>query len=486
MAAMADTNAGAVAKRPTIPAREAANQERLAGLGAAASRAQADLQAAQAATAAARAALEKAQAESRALSFELCLERLATQVPLEVLTSVLRDLPSVELARLSCVHKSFWSALKSLRPAHPGPRYAAPTAEEVTLVKSWHRLTRAGFHGDVAVIKASTAGGMHIYASDAGGRVIVSALARAAQRGHVQAAELLMRSGADVNARSGEALRSASEHGQMAVVQLLLQRGADLYDCGGKSLLRASENGHTAVVELLLRRGMSAGVSEDAVEGGKDTVCTPLDLACKHGHVDVMRLLIQHEVDMQADGDDAPSRYALNFAVTYGRSQVVALLLQHGASDHTTDDWALRYASEVGHVDVLQVLLLHGVNVHAKDDVALRRAAGGGRAAVVALLLQHGANVHANDDQALKWASDQGHTAVVYRLIQHGADVRAGDNTPLRRALRNGHSAIVRLLRKHGARVRQPKAQNAPLPRLPSAAAAKQGPAHPPAGHLSG
>ena len=95
---------------------EAANKERLALLSTAASRAQDELAAAEAACAAARAALAQAQGEWSALGLELVLERLATQAPPEVLVSVLRHLPAVELARLACVHRAFWVALKFLRP----------------------------------------------------------------------------------------------------------------------------------------------------------------------------------------------------------------------------------------------------------------------------------------------------------------------------------------------------------------------------------
>ena len=59
-------------------------------------------------------------------SLALFLERAAS-LPPETLVIILRDLPTVELARLACVHKAFRVAWRSLQDQHPGRRYA-PTS----------------------------------------------------------------------------------------------------------------------------------------------------------------------------------------------------------------------------------------------------------------------------------------------------------------------------------------------------------------------
>ena len=55
------------------------------------------------------------------------LERLATE-PTTALVLILRPLPVPELARLSCVHKNFLLAWRSLQVQHPGRRYAPLSA----------------------------------------------------------------------------------------------------------------------------------------------------------------------------------------------------------------------------------------------------------------------------------------------------------------------------------------------------------------------
>ena len=82
------------------------------------------------------------------------LEGVATKLLPILIELVLHTLPGVELARLACVHKAFWVALKSLRQQHPGPRYASPTALDIEDVKGRTRFMRATAFGDVVALHA--------------------------------------------------------------------------------------------------------------------------------------------------------------------------------------------------------------------------------------------------------------------------------------------------------------------------------------------
>jgi ankyrin repeat protein len=55
-----------------------------------------------------------------------------------------------------------------------------------------------------------------------------------------------------------------------------------------------------------------------------------------------------------------------------GHVEVLKLLLDHGANVHAISDWTLRWASQNGHVDVVKLLLDHGADVHADNDCAIR------------------------------------------------------------------------------------------------------------------
>jgi uncharacterized membrane protein YjjP (DUF1212 family) len=250
------------------------------------------------------------------------LLRVVSTLPPETHPLVLRHLPVPELARVSCVHKAFHVAWKSLQGQHDGERYAPPTARDLEEVKDCSRLVRAAAFGDVAVIRSMVAAGVDEHGTPLleaktkyKHRIVDLALWRAALSGHVQAVELLIGSGADVHAVNDATLSSASENGHTAVVQLLIQHGADVHAKNEWALWVAS----------------------------------------KYGHVAVVQLLIQHGADVHAD-DDA----ALRVASVNGETAVVRLLIQHGANVHALDNLALHQASLFGHTAVVQLLMQHG------------------------------------------------------------------------------------------------------------------------------
>ena len=287
----------------------------------------------------------------------LLLQKIVTTLPPETHVLVLRHLPKVELARLSCVHKSFHVAWRSLQEQQPGERYAPPSADDLRWVCCLRRLVRAATFGNAAVIRSMVAAGvdehgtplLEALASEEH-RVVDQALWRAAGMGHVQAVVLLLGSGSNVHAFLAQALLEASKRGHADVVRVLIQHGANVH----------------ARIDHALR------------------------WASRKGHTDVVQLLLQHGADVQACDN-----WALTEASWKGHAAVVQLLLLHGADVHVHDGAALEAAAREGHAAVVQLLLHHGANVHAKNEQALRSASENGRADVVQLLMQHGADARA-------------------------------------------------------------------------------------------
>jgi hypothetical protein len=117
-------------------------------------------------------------------------ERL-TGLPSPLLVIVLHPLPGIELARIACIHKAFWRVLLALREQQPGPRYAPPTAEEKLTASGWKRIVRAGYYGDVAVLRAMIAAG----GDEAGVPFQHEARDKARAAGHVDAMQLLLDEG---------------------------------------------------------------------------------------------------------------------------------------------------------------------------------------------------------------------------------------------------------------------------------------------------
>jgi len=451
-------------------------------------------------------------------ALEQLLERICTELPPLVIIIVLRPLPAVELARLACVHRALWIAVLYLRQESPGPRYGPPDEELYWKASGYSRLERAAAFGDVAVIAAMVRAGVDEHGTPllrAGENVLESilcrlnskykkekrprkwatnferaidmALIRAVSHGHVHAAELLLTAGADVHALEESALRNASWHGQVChingviwlsthtmrqvdAVMLLLEHGANVHAVHGNALTCACTAGNRKLVDFLLLHS-AANVHADSDQALRNAV--------KKGHTDIVALLIEHGANVRAQRHDFPkiasrngysdiltmliqsgadvrvdSDFILRCECTRDRADLVALLLENGANVHAQNDEPLRQACYYGHTAVVDVLLKAGANVHAGEGYPLRAACRyNDHALIVGLLLEKGAAVDADMDEALMWASSHGHTDSVALLLQHGADATALKASVLLKA--SAYPATLELLLTHGACMRE-------------------------------
>ena len=95
-----------------------------------------------------------------------------------------------------------------------------------------------------------------------------------------------------------------------------------------------------------------------------------LHYATKKGYVDVVNVLIQKGVDVNAVDNDYKT--ALYWAAQRGHVDVVKLLLQNGADVNAVGEYykktALRIAAEQGHNSVVKMLIRNGAK-HNYDDI---------------------------------------------------------------------------------------------------------------------
>jgi hypothetical protein len=155
---------------------------------------------------------------------------------------------------------------------------------------------------------------------------------------------------------------------------------------------------------------------------------TPLHYAIDCGLNDVVKfLIVERSQDVNTGGksyDETP----LVLASRKGHYEVVRTLLEHGANmetPHIKYRSPLGEASYWGHVEVVRLLLEHHADVNARngarDYTALYWASSGGQLAVVRMLLEHGADVNAkrtNGRPALAYAQNE---EVAQVLIAYGA-----------------------------------------------------------------
>ncbi|KAI9043131.1 uncharacterized protein KD926_004314 [Aspergillus affinis] len=290
-----------------------------------------------------------------------------------------------------------------------------------------------------------------------------TALHYAANYGSTEAAEILLRSGADINLknqRSVTPLVSAAGHGQKALVELLLREGSNVNESTGYSgnalQQAASSKGSKEVVQVLLNAGADINA-----QGGQ--FGNALQGASYQGSKEVVQVLLNAGADVNAQGGKYGN--ALQAASFRGSKDVVQLLLNAGADVNAQGGEygnALQAASFRGSKDVVQLLLNAGANVNAQGGHfgnALQGASSEGTKEVVQLLLSAGANVNAQGGiygNALQAASSEGTKEVVRMLLDAGANVNAQGGiygNALQAASFRGSKDVVQVLLNAGADV---------------------------------
>lgn len=156
------------------------------------------------------------------------------------------------------------------------------------------------------------------------------ALSEAAQKGNISMLQLLLKNGADLEARNRwgheTPLMKAAYYGQVEAVAWLLDHGAKMEardSRGNTALLHAAWMGKCDVVKLLLERGAE-------VQAVNNLNWNALMQAALEGHVDVAKILLQHgsRTDLIDKEKGANVHY---LAKRSGSKALLELLEEHGA-----------------------------------------------------------------------------------------------------------------------------------------------------------
>ena len=162
-----------------------------------------------------------------------------------------------------------------------------------------------------------------------------------------------------------EALVGSVVAGDMKRVETLVAQGADVnhgysYAGGATVLILAALHGHVEVVRLLVEK-LGAKVNQANQQGA-----TALMLAAQFGHVDVVRLLVE-KLGAKVNQADQKGTTALMLAAVKGNLDVVKLLIRRlGANVNqlTKVGWsALHLASISKRTEVVKYLARHGADV---------------------------------------------------------------------------------------------------------------------------
>ena len=233
---------------------------------------------------------------------------------------------------------------------------------------------------------------------------------------------------------------------------------------GFLSLLQAAEihqeaeAGDLAKVKALMEADPALVNAKD--ENGR----TPLHLAARGKHLDVLRYLVEKDADLNAlDNNGTAPLYTLagsgqteaarlliekgadidvknpvkqtplNLAAEYGLEGMAKLLIERRADIENKNAYGrtplVGAARERGHINVIRMLLDAGADVNSSDrfgDTALSLAAWRGFQEVVDLLLERGAvlpDAPAQIQGMLQNSSEKGLTGLFARIMEKGADL---------------------------------------------------------------
>ena len=290
--------------------------------------------------------------------------------------------------------------------------------------------------GDINALRRYLGTGTDVNLRDR--RFGITPLAWAALAGHAEIAELLLRSGAGVNAKNrddGTALHGAAFFGRVEVAELLLKNGANTD--------AKHESGDTPLD--------SANVDWGTTEFIADLLDIDIDRKeVERGRADVLVLLRAHSAK---SGHGEPLNSKLCVAAKTGDTKAVEEYLIAGADVNSKDReygvTPLCWAAFGGNVEIINLLIRSGADVNAKNrdaGTALHGAAFFGQTEVVELLIQNGANTYAKHESG-DTPYDSAHadwetTQFIAGLLQIEVD---------REKVKSGRIKIAGILRKHNA-----------------------------------
>jgi len=267
-------------------------------------------------------------------------------------------------------------------------------------------------------------------------------LMKAAKSGAVQISQLLIVSGADINAKTNSGvtvLMLAAAGGSSELVDELIHHGAEILarDNSGKTALYwAAEWGNTEIIQLLIENGSdinqadSDGISPIMIaanslnpssyfyliqrgadptltaKNGTNALCILLKGSIHH--VAIFEDLMQRGIDVNAadqESGDTPLIMAVRFR---GLSGFINPLIHSGANiNHANQVGETPLMEAISHqrdLDIIKVLLDRGADINLQDTTgrnALAVAVEKGTLDTVRILVDAGASINDNQRQIL-------------------------------------------------------------------------------------
>ncbi|XP_056604831.1 ankyrin repeat and SOCS box protein 15b [Triplophysa dalaica] len=247
---------------------------------------------------------------------------------------------------------------------------------------------------------------------------------------------------------------SAIDEGDVYELRKMLKNSDAFKERDGRDWLplhRASVQPDAEVLDFVLMASYELTMEETTGSGE-----TALTLACQAGHVENVKVLLQHGASPHNTNsrDETP----LLLAVRRSSYEMVHALIKGGAlvAQVCLKKWtATHEAAKVGCADIMMLLLRDGGKIMAPDGhgvTPLGIAAEYGQPEVLDILIQNGGDPTAqatNGDSVLYDAAGSGNLDCIHLLLQHGACPNVASlcyQLPIHRAAYEGHYLALRTL----------------------------------------
>ncbi|XP_026199216.1 protein fem-1 homolog C [Anabas testudineus] len=231
------------------------------------------------------------------------------------------------------------------------------------------------------------------------------------------------------------------------------------------AVFNAARDGKLRLLQKLLEN--KDGYEVTKLMGEKTNGATPLLMAARYGHLDLVEYLLECcsapvEVggSVNFDGETIEGAPPLWAASAAGHLKVVQSLLGHGASVNSTtltNSTPLRAACFDGHLDIVKYLVEHKADLEVANrhgHTCLMISCYKGHKEIAQYLLEKGADVNRKSvkgNTALHDCAESGSLEIMRMLLQYGATMEQDGYgmTPLLSASVTGHTNIVDYLTTH-------------------------------------
>ena len=245
-------------------------------------------------------------------------------------------------------------------------------------------------------------------------------LLKAIRDGNTEMVRMLINRGVDVDIEQEEIFRDEEDEED--------EIDDDMFEieteAGQTALMIASRRGRIEIVEMLIKAG--ANMNAKDFDGNTALFVDPDMSIDPIVETDIATLLIENGANMNIKNFSGNT--ALMFAIMFSSYRVAKLLIEKGADMETKNNkgnTALMEASNFNRIEIVTLLIEKGADVNAKNDkdgsTALMIASNRGYTELVTLLIEAGADVDETDRKgrsAIEYAISKGHTEIARLLKQ--------------------------------------------------------------------